>query len=861
MTRYVCLILTYYLVNFSYCINRPVFKIVLTQKGFAQFLQYDIETPAIREFTFCTWFRVFDLSNDQSVFTYVANGNNRVIQMWLDSGGKYMKLSLNRQTSSSILVDVPKNTWRHICLSYQSDFGAWALYLDGRLASCEAARKLHGFILPSGGSVIIGYGIAESGAPTGLEGEIFGANMILKSTIERNHTIKRDPLYQQKLFRKNKIVSNDNSKYIVLNNMTFDSIPDNSVNMKLPISTTTRSFINIKSAHGKIEHDVGLDLIPKLTKSTKDISNEKDIFDIPWTPKNLGKTNDERINFWNLLRETSNIGKIKLHSSNEREQSGSGTQELINVSEYETPPPLRPQSFKDFTRASTQFKKPVLKSFFEIKENDEVFKPPNIKTENEYEVSEVIKPPPLQEKAKVYGQWTSSQFANSVLNYLKNVNFENKKLKKVPSTIPLFKVSDNLPYASDFRVTKVYPPLKIERRNSISNVIDKRVIKLPEINVKIVNDDLRTQILDLHAKTLPKNVEITNRGQSVKNNNYHRFYRNVDNNEISSKITDGANLSKPEPFAAAPIIKSKRTLSDSDLYIKSNLMSILPFLKSAEYFFDEYGDKKYLNNNEMYTKSLLNTNKWHNIKPYNNNYTPRHINMESGEILFTNDKNINSKKGLFKVKYKPDNHKVMKNIQGAEIKHGQALASEISSFSNNNSNLVTLLKYNHGFLSNKNTIKSNNGRVVNKNNFNQHIKIGNALNERFVIGNNEVNNKISFVGGTDTIPDIHRYRSDIDNEKEMVPPSLGPKICKTVELYDRSLYVQPDGSVDVSSILSPVKEKNLAVEFVVQNYKKCSLKESLFEENALILIDWIKTPIRLFGGSYIKKTINLCGFF
>ncbi|CAH2226735.1 jg17994, partial [Pararge aegeria aegeria] len=70
MTWYLCLILTS-LVNLSFCINRPVFKIVLTQKGFAQFLQYDVETPPVREFTFCTWLRVFDLSHDQSVFTYV----------------------------------------------------------------------------------------------------------------------------------------------------------------------------------------------------------------------------------------------------------------------------------------------------------------------------------------------------------------------------------------------------------------------------------------------------------------------------------------------------------------------------------------------------------------------------------------------------------------------------------------------------------------------------------------------------------------------------------------------------------------------------------------------------------------------
>lgn len=37
-----------------------------------QFLQYDVEAPPIREFTFCIWLRFFDLSNEQSIFTYVG---------------------------------------------------------------------------------------------------------------------------------------------------------------------------------------------------------------------------------------------------------------------------------------------------------------------------------------------------------------------------------------------------------------------------------------------------------------------------------------------------------------------------------------------------------------------------------------------------------------------------------------------------------------------------------------------------------------------------------------------------------------------------------------------------------------------
>lgn len=80
-------------------------------------------------------------------FFFLVNGSNRVVRLWLGSGGRHIKISMNGRSSSSALVDITKNTWRHICLSYQSDFGAWALYVDGRLTSCEAAQSVRIYLL------------------------------------------------------------------------------------------------------------------------------------------------------------------------------------------------------------------------------------------------------------------------------------------------------------------------------------------------------------------------------------------------------------------------------------------------------------------------------------------------------------------------------------------------------------------------------------------------------------------------------------------------------------------------------------------------------------------------------------------
>lgn len=53
-----------------------------------------------------------------------------------------MKVSLNGRVSASASVEFLKDVWRHVCLSYQSDYGAWALYLDAQLISCETTSSV-----------------------------------------------------------------------------------------------------------------------------------------------------------------------------------------------------------------------------------------------------------------------------------------------------------------------------------------------------------------------------------------------------------------------------------------------------------------------------------------------------------------------------------------------------------------------------------------------------------------------------------------------------------------------------------------------------------------------------------------------
>ncbi|CAH2985614.1 unnamed protein product [Chilo suppressalis] len=860
-------------------INRPVYKVVLTQKGYTQFLQYDIETPPLREFTFCTWIRTYDLGADQSIFTYVANGNSRALRLWLDSGGKFLTFSIEGKVTSKIPVDVTKDVWRHMCLSYQSDYGAWAVYIDAKLSLCESTRKLYGYVLPGGGSVIIGYGTTDNGESSGFEGEMFGANMLLASTVERNNSIILDHYNQQSSHKNKRIKDSDRTiNYVVFSDLQTDEIHNNfEKTVTPPFMNKSKSYIKINTLHSSVSHDVGLE--HTTTKFQPfDLSNENEFSDFP-SHERVVYTTEKNMNiFWNTLNDPGKENHFKINKFEvpRNQMSFSGTKDVATISEYETPPPPPPKSKSFYTITNNNnfggdnnnFKK-----YFRKKGSGIL---PNAET-----------PPPPQKDNKVYGQWTSSKFAGSVLNYLKSINFHNRD-KKVTGTIPLLKTSDSYPYASDFKVTKIKPSVQFHRRNFIDNKIrihKRGVPKLPEINVQIIEDGLRADILRMHAITEPRNVEVTSRGESQKHME-NRFYRNVDGQPSSAENSGSVeDIYKPRPRPFSTMIntvKKNKMMSDLEVYKNNNLMTILPFLKSLEYFVEDPQIEIQPKDNverssDMYSKSLSNGNKWHNIKSYNNDYTPRHINIGSTDGSSDIDIKIaeaNKKHPSLRLKYKHEKRKDKLTNDDETMIKGRELATRVSNQSSPSQESISIIKYNHGYLPSHATkdkmtgklksatkVNSKYNRINDKGNFNKQVKLGNALNERQVIGSGEEQKKLSFVGGNERVPDIHRYRSDIDDENTNVPSSLKPKTCRYAKSEGRPLYIQQDESIIVSHIESPVRKKNIATEFIRLNYNQCSLEGSSYEKSYLLFIDWRKTPVRLFGGAQPKRTTDLCGFF
>ncbi|CAG4984310.1 unnamed protein product [Parnassius apollo] len=727
--------------------------------------------------------------------------------------------------------------------------------------------QLFGFVLPGGGSVIIGYGTSNV-IPSGLEGEVFGVNMILRSTIERNHTLKRDPLYQQKLFLQNRVIGNRNLKYIVLGSMDSYEIKNNFETTKPPSSPkTTKYYIHFALPYSFSENNIKIDNISFRPKSATE-SNEREIMDFSIIDPIL-TTDKSKINFWSLLHQAGNEAKIKGHPRNNVEVEGDAAPSNLHTT---TTPIWETLSSAMPKRIHYKSVKPKNPSLYDLDAN---FNKVNVSLntkQNKGILSDTTFVSP-DNKSSIYEQWTSSKYAGSVLNYLKKINYRNREPIKVPASIPLVKISDNFQYPTDFKGSKVHTPLKFQRRNFEDKHFDKRDVEDSKIINRIGKNDI--QIKKMYCNSSRHTNIIIN--VTKKFNAQNRFYRDTDS-QTSNEYQLRAGIYEPKLHTKSPKINIKLTKHPfhSEGNEKSNILTALPFIKSAEYLMDDSDNvnSNEIKNNDMYARSLSQGNKWHNVQTYNNDFTPRRVNLDTdGSKKNTHISEANKKLHSVRLNYRPEYRKFMTSSKDVTIIEGRALAKEVSNQFNKHES-ISIRKYNRGFLPkqknrSKSSDKINEAPETNlkqsfsngKDDLNKEVTLRNLINERSMVGLKTEQNHQKKLGGDDKAQEIYQFRFDKKGKYGKTRSSLKLNVCKNIELSDNVLYVQPDGTIDRTRIVSPVKDKNIGIEFIMQNYKRCSLQDSSLEKNPYLYIDWNKTPVRLFGGAYPKKTTDLCGFF
>ncbi|CAG9137390.1 unnamed protein product [Plutella xylostella] len=577
---------------------------------------------------------------------------------------------------------------------------------------------------------------------------------------------------------------------------------------------------------------------------------EKEIYDFVSPEKEADSPADRSpIQFWNLVNKAGLEGKFK-DNMIVPQISGSSTNELPTISMFETPPPPSP-SVLYTTDNSMEISKPVTMSHYE-----KLFSMAHITDKATSEDTLAVEtPPPPQKNKEVYGQWNGKKFSHNVLSYLKSIKFGNRDPPKIPATIPLTKISDSLPYASTFSVRKKVVPLTFPRNNF---KILKRSIKEPRaINVQILEDDWKEAIRKHHASTRPMKVEITNRGINEKSgwNRYNRDVHVRRTKQNKKKTRKGANMTKGVNAKRNAKISTKHGLETT------KLGSILPFLKSLEYFI--------VSNETVDTKkdTQSHNHKWHNIKSFNDNHQARAINMsviqytpniQNNKSLELHDlKELSTKKPRHKKQKKRKSKNRLRNKSNKATHALSSSTTTVNSLRTNDNTFSTYLSDSlpKGAGTTERIIKP----VKSVGFFNRTIKIGNALNELPVLGLNDVNKKNSFFGGDEKVPDIDRYRSDSEESKpEYVPPSLTSTVCKATERQHERLL----SNSFADSEIPMYKGVNLAFEFIIIMQKKCTIDQSTPDKIIdLLLIDWDITPVNLFGGAYPVKTIDLCGFF
>ncbi|XP_063988585.1 uncharacterized protein LOC135168392 [Diachasmimorpha longicaudata] len=163
-----------------------IHKAVLTQRGYIQFLRWELSVPEIHEFTFCEWIKSTNLTYPHSIFSYSKNGTDRLVRAWISPFGRSLHLEIN---SIEILAEpaiILEDQWYHICLSWDNREGRYGLWVDGKIKVDDFFLGMAGHVIPASGDLVLGQEFTDfdKGLEEGIEGAVLGFNLLLASAFD-----------------------------------------------------------------------------------------------------------------------------------------------------------------------------------------------------------------------------------------------------------------------------------------------------------------------------------------------------------------------------------------------------------------------------------------------------------------------------------------------------------------------------------------------------------------------------------------------------------------------------------------------------------------------------------------------------
>ncbi|XP_015116863.1 uncharacterized protein LOC107041024 [Diachasma alloeum] len=161
-------------------------KAVLTQRGYIQFLRWQLPVPEIHEFTFCEWIKSTNLTYPHSIFSYSKNGTDRLVRAWISPFGRSIHLEINNIEILSEPAIILEDQWYHICQSWDNREGRYGLWIDGKIKVDDTFPDMAGHVIPASGDVVLGQEFTDfdKGLEEGIEGAVLGFNLLLASAFD-----------------------------------------------------------------------------------------------------------------------------------------------------------------------------------------------------------------------------------------------------------------------------------------------------------------------------------------------------------------------------------------------------------------------------------------------------------------------------------------------------------------------------------------------------------------------------------------------------------------------------------------------------------------------------------------------------
>ncbi|XP_058809751.1 pentraxin-related protein PTX3-like [Phymastichus coffea] len=172
----------------------PMHKVLLTQRGYIQFLRWEMPLPEIREFTYCLWMKSVNYTLRNSIFSYSHNETQRRVSAWVSAYGQSVHLEIGSVEVMAVPVNLQEHRWYHLCQSWDSRDGQFALWIDAHVVAHGYAKQMAGHVIPANGDPVVGqeYTDFDKGLEEGIEGAVLGFNLLLVSAFApRSRSILR----------------------------------------------------------------------------------------------------------------------------------------------------------------------------------------------------------------------------------------------------------------------------------------------------------------------------------------------------------------------------------------------------------------------------------------------------------------------------------------------------------------------------------------------------------------------------------------------------------------------------------------------------------------------------------------------